>query len=74
MAPIERPAAASSACWCGNGCLEQFDGDYSRCPACETIVFTGPLPPQIERADEDDRDLYSRSYWFERQEQVRPLE
>ena len=66
--------APSLRCWCGHRDFDPFDDDYSGCRRCGTLVLSY-RPADDVRAVElsdrgDERGLYSRSYWFERQEQL----
>jgi glycosyltransferase involved in cell wall biosynthesis/SAM-dependent methyltransferase len=55
-----------ATCWCGNEARMAFGPDYLAC-ACGTLVRS-PMPASdITRVGDDERDLYGRSYWFERQ-------
>ncbi len=46
-------------CWCGNRALEPYSAEYRVCRACGTLVSQGAAVPAAE--------LYSESYWLERQ-------
>jgi len=63
----------SPACWCGNSTLVPFRESYSRCAACETIVFLGERPANLAQVSNEQEDFYGRSYWYERQVGVHGL-
>jgi 2-polyprenyl-3-methyl-5-hydroxy-6-metoxy-1,4-benzoquinol methylase len=54
-------------CWCGNSNLLQFDKDYFRCPACETLVATRESEDFDPRVRDESRDFYGSEYWFTHQ-------
>ena len=57
-------------CWCGNADLIAFNADYWRCPGCESLVAREMPGPDLAVVRDDAQDLYGRSYWYQRQENV----
>jgi len=53
-------------CWCGNEKLKVFSQDYLKCCECGTLVSV--LMPKEDSADEEQKKLYDREYWFYHQE------
>ncbi len=58
-----------STCWCGNGNLKPFSGDYLRCARCETLVLRQMPTKDITRVRDDSADLYGRNYYLKHLQQ-----
>jgi 2-polyprenyl-3-methyl-5-hydroxy-6-metoxy-1,4-benzoquinol methylase len=58
----------TSHCWCGNDRLVDFDADYFRCPACETLVLRRMPGDDVTAVGADEAGLYGKEYWFDHQE------
>ncbi len=55
-------------CWCGHPDLGAYSDDYSVCRACGTLVSRASVIPQTaQAADDASQELYSKTYWNERQ-------
>jgi len=59
----------SSACWCGNSDLREFDADYGACDRCGTLVLRDMPSGDVTDVKGDEAGLYGRDYWFTHQEQ-----
>ena len=58
----------TSHCWCGSATLVDFDADYFRCPACETLVLRRMPRGDVTDVRADEAGLYGKEYWFDHQE------
>lgn len=62
------PVNNARACWCGHTQQLPYSADYLVCRACGTLVSRAPLSPiKTKAADDEAADLYSKTYWNERQ-------
>ncbi len=55
-------------CWCGNHNLIHFSDEYLLCGNCKTLVLKEWPEEENFVVEQDDKDFYGKSYWFEHQE------
>ena len=59
---------SKSICWCGNSDLSVFSSEYLLCTDCKTLVLAEWPEERNFIVEEDNKDFYGKSYWFEHQE------
>jgi len=57
-------------CWCGGSRLDTFGEGYLECAACGTLVRAERGTADVTRVADEERDVYGRAYWFERQAEL----